>query len=194
MNITGQRLRRAMTAMVLGGASALTAVIVSAAPAHAACPADTSYDVVTHTQGWITTSTVSIFVSAPGTVTLSTAETASVTATVSASFSVTVSAFVADATAELGVSFATSVGRTQTWSYSKSFSGSTSQRAVVSKRGESIGFSKIVDNPNCTSTTYTGATSKVPYSASDPSQYCYHLDAYPASTWEATSGGCFDQS
>lgn len=182
-------------------ASAATSAIL-ANPAHAgekpatpqACIIETIYDVVGRTQGWIATDVTSIFVSAPGTASLGLTTSADVTATVSASFSVSVSGLIASASAEVGVSFATSVGRSQTWTYSKSFGGSTAQRAVVAKRGEQLAFQKVILNPNCTTTTFTNGTAWAPYSSTASSEFCMHLDAYPASTWESTTGGCYDQS
>jgi len=158
------------------------------------CDPQTSYPLVSHSSGWLATSYTSIFESAPGTVSLTLSKTAQTTATVSANFTYSVSDLISSASAQLGISLAQSNSRTQTWNYTKSFGGTVSQRAVVSHHGEYFTFQKQILNGNCTVTIYKGGSSYVPYSSTSSTQYCYHLDAYPASKWEATSGGCFDQS
>ncbi len=172
---------------------AAPSALASAPMSTNACPIEKSYSINSHSPGWKATDVVSVWVSAPGTVTLSQSTEATVSASWSTTVGVEIGAFLAKANASVGTTLSTAASRSQQWSYTKSFGGTTAQRAVVSHKGYALVFTTVVDNANCTNTTYTNQKGTLPTSSTAQSAFCYHLDKYPASTWESTSGGCFDQ-
>src|SRR5258708_11540978 len=182
-----------IAAAVVLATFALPAAANASSSLPAGCVPQTSYPLFSHSKGWLATSYTSIFVSAPGTVSLTLSKTAQTTATVSANFTFSVSDLISSASAQLGISLARSNSRTQQWNYTKSFGGTVAQRAVVSHHGEHFTFQKQILNSNCRVTIYKGGSSYMPYRSTSSTQYCYHLAAYPASSGEAPPSRSFDQ-
>lgn len=157
-----------------------------------ACPISQTITGTTKSYGWMATNFVSAFLSAPGNISVSETRTVTTQAELTVSYNGTIDAVVLQVGSQTGVSLAASVAKSQAWSYQKAFGGTTAQRFVLSKRGWGIA-TRVVDNrADCTNVTRNG-TLFAARPDNTVSEYCFHLDGYPASKFETTDGGCVDQ-
>lgn len=196
------RVRHAIVSLtLLVGCTA--AVLAVASPAAAgeiepqACLSSTTYTASSPVLGWKSTDTASFWFAGPGDITYSVSSTATSTLggslTGGVSFSASAVVVAMEESISGTVDLAVSTSRTSTWSYNIHVPSGMTARGLVSDRGYRANITKIVDNPNCTTSTYTGSF-RAPYTAFTSSTTCIYRDVWPATSFEATSGGCFSES
>ncbi|MGE5829590.1 MAG: hypothetical protein ACM30G_14705 [Micromonosporaceae bacterium] len=196
------RVRRAIVglALLIG---CTVAVVATASPASAdtsgldGCITSTTYEAANPVLGWKTTNTASSWLAGPGDISYSTSSTATSTLggslTGGVSFSANAVVLAMEESVSGTVDLSVSTSRTATWNYNIHVLAGQTARAVVSDRGYRANITKIVDNANCTTNTYTGSF-RAPFTSFTSATTCIFRDVWPETFFQATSGGCFAES
>jgi hypothetical protein len=175
--------------------TAMTVQLATASPAAAACPPETFYVASGPlTPGWRTSNTFSEWLAGPGNISRTVNTTATVTLGGSLSGGVSFSASLVvisiEERVDVTVDLSVSRSRTAGFIYNIIIDPGTTARAVVSERAYASTVKKVVAHPNCTATEYPGYF-QAPYTQFDASTTCIYRDRWPATSFQASSGGCF---
>lgn len=196
------RVRRAIAGLTLLIGSTV-AIVASASPASAgevepqSCITSTTYQAANPVLGWKSTNTASSWLAGPGEISYSISSTATSTLggslTGGVSFSANAVVIAMEESVSGTVDLSVSTSRTSTWNYNIHVLAGQTARAVVSDRGYRASISKIVDNPNCTTSVYTGSF-RAPFASFTSATTCIYRDVWPETLFQATSGGCYAES
>jgi len=181
-----------VTATTLASAIVPAGPAAASTPAPLACPVEETYDPTSISKGWFATAASSAWLAGPGSISYAETEGASFSGTFSVGWTFSASAVWASVSTEYNVSLTASTTYSKQWTYTKTVPDGKTARAVVHKRGAKYTFNKHRINTNCsTSSSYNGSGSH-PYRANSLSEYCIALDTFPATDFQATTGGCTD--
>jgi hypothetical protein len=200
-----RKIRATATIAIMAASAALFQVsTVSAARADGdtvdSCITGVEYVATGSLAGWVVSNTASDWLAGPGTISYSVTSTATTSEAYtlsdgqSGSLSLILGALKAAVQREHGISTTlyTTISRSSTWTYSTTIPSGKTGRMDVSTHGYWAKLQKIVDNPNCTSTTYSG-WARAPQTFTS-STTCLFRDIWPATYWQATTGGCYAES
>lgn len=170
--------------------SMLLTAVSPVTPANAAlqsCIPATTYLMNSRAAGWMPTDTASAWMIAPATIAYNQTSTVSTTYTYSGSATISISSVVAEASATYGYSYSPSTSYSAGWTYSAPSPSGTQARMLILRAADKLTFTKVVDNPNCTTTSTTGLIGYVPRGANSNAAYCIIMDVWPAkTTWKST--------
>jgi hypothetical protein len=162
--------------------------VLGAAPASASCPVESGWEVTGVTDVWMATNVYSMWLTGPGTITLSTSTTATKGSSQSASVGVSYGTIIAKAEAKYSKDWSESTSYSKTWSYQVSVASGKTARAVVNKRGSRFTFKKWSINALCQESWSTAYYQWSPYASNSSGYYCYGADYYPATSLIYSTG------
>lgn len=176
--MTKKTIRRgtSLAALVL---SASTLSVATAVPALAGCPYESDWEVTARADAWMLTSTYSIWVAGPGSISYSQTATATRGTTKSASISVSASSIIYKAEAKFGMDWSESTSKSSTWTYSVPVPSGQTARAGVYKRGSRLSVRKYTIGSTCTVTYSPTYYQWSPFASTDNTSFCIGKDPQP---------------